>query len=466
MSEITVLGLQLFEGEVEHVQLRRSGRRFEVSLLQPSAPTDATGEARLVPASDGAAVRIACLPAHAVISRCWSMPNADAQTLRRILANRLEADLPVPLGQLTWGFRRAPHTSADGTVGILVQAARSEQVHRYSRTFAAAGQTLHILTTEAEAVQALYRYGLHRPNAAATEALVLVTPQGWTAAFFDGGMIQSLRRVPTPPNRMDLAARECRQVIESQAAGRTLQRVWWFASPEYATARACLAEQLRLPVEPAEPAGHLLVSGVRIELEQLARYAQPIGLALAVLNEAEHLIRLAGRDSVTASPGRNRLDRILAQPKSWAVAAASLMLLAAVLHIGAIRSETCRMRTLLADADKAAVSRDFQPKLQAMQRLQTYRIDPEKIIAGVAQAVPDTIVVSSIQLSRDRRMVIKGSAKDPKGIYALAETLRKSSRFHDVKPERAEPAQGGAFTISMEVAGVNPINSAGPRGGK
>jgi Tfp pilus assembly protein PilN len=209
------------------------------------------------------------------------------------------------------------------------------------------------------------------------------------------------------------------------------------------------------------------MDGGAVHAGQLADYGTVIGAALAGLLEAAEVIQLAGRREVRLSPRREQVERVLAQPKRWAIVAAALTLLVIVLHVGAMRLEAGRMRAVLAEANKTAgAGKEFQQKLQAMQRLQTYRVDVEKTVAALAAVVPDTIVLSSIQMSRESRMVVKGTAKDPKAVFALADALRKSKRFQDVNWDRAEQGQGGTFTISMEVAGVSSLNPSGPRGGK
>ena len=118
----------------------------------------------------------------------------------------------------------------------------------------------------------------------------------------------------------------------------------------------------------------------------------------------------------------------------------------------------------MASADSPLAA--LQPKIGAMQRLERYRIDVEGIVADLCRPIPDSIVISSIQLSRGRRLVFKGTSKDPKAIFALADALRKSDRFAAVNPEGTEPARGGGFTISAELVGVNTLPSSGGRGGR
>lgn len=465
MSDRTVIGLHLGDTALRRARVRRVGRSVEVSFAELPAPRQGGATAGTAAPVDGL-LRVAAVPGHAVMSRSWRFPRADSQTMRQMIANRLEAELPLALDKLRWGYRRAAQAAADGSVPVFVQAARADQVERQMDLLADGEQPVDLLTTEAEALQGLYRHGLRRPEGRpGLEVLVVGGPDAWLLAVLSDGMVQSLRRIAVSARRVELAVRECCQALDSLPDRQELQRIWWLAGRDAGEARQCLAEQANVPVEVALPAETLIsAAGKRLEVPQLAEYALALGLALAGLHEAEQVIRLAGRDPAVVSPRQERVDRLLAMPVRWAVAAGLLLVLALVAHVWALHSETGRMERVLA-AERTPGVPGFASKLQAMQRLQAYRIDVERIVGEVAQAVPDSIVLSSIQLSRERKLVIKGTAKDPKAAYALAEALRKCSRFQAVNPERTEPGQGGTFTISMEVSGVNPLVASGKRGG-
>ncbi len=475
MSEATAVGLHLDDTVLRQARIGRSGRALEVALSQrpvcrdkataPQSRADADAMRVFDQANTG--IHVASLPAHAVTGRYWTFPKAADPTLRQMVAHRLEAESPVPIDQLAWALRKGHRPGADGSVPVFLQAARLEQVNRYMVWLQNQGLAVDILTTEAEAIQGLYRYGLKRAGREEPEALVLAMPRAWLVAVFADGMVQSVRRVSVQADQWALAARECCQAIAPQADRPSLRRIWWCGPTDQDEARSCLAGQAKVSVESAESAENLVsADGQRLDAGQLAVYGLAIGLGLAGLLEREEVIRLAGRDEVIVAPSQERIQRILSQPKRWAMWAAGLLVLAIVLHVGLVGWQNGRMRAVLLEADKAAAANpELQAKLRAMQRLQTYRIDIEEIVGDLVQAMPDSITVTSFQVSRDHRMVIKGTAKDPKDIFTLADALRNGARFREVNPERTEPAQGGAFTISAEVTGINPLVAGTERGG-
>ncbi|MHA1599766.1 MAG: hypothetical protein ACTSW2_02985, partial [Alphaproteobacteria bacterium] len=393
---------------------------------------------------------------------------ADEGRFRQMVSHRLEADLPVSIDQLVWGYRRgAPVSSRDSARHVLTQAARDDRVTQYMTLLSAAGFSIDVLTTEAEALAAMCRYGLKLGELNDTEVLVLATADEWLVAVLAGDVIRSVRRVPVESSRIELACQQCRQCIESDQPVRSLKRILWCASPEIANVRDVLARKTEVAVEPVGPADSLVqADGGPISAEQLARFAPAIGLALAGLFERDEMIRLAGRKEESATPRQLRVERILVTHAwRWAAAAGALVILASAIHLGAVAWETKKMTRLLGayDQNASAMAR-LDPKIRAMQRLEKYRIDVERIIATLCAPIPNGMVISSIQLSRERGLVVKGTAGDPKAIFALVEALRNSSRFANVQPSRTEPTKGGGFTIKADLAGVEKFSAARRRG--
>ncbi len=474
MSEPTVVGLHLCGTVLRRAELHRVGARTEITtaelplLADPQAAVS-SNPVQAAPAEGETTRCIAAMPTSEVMSRCWTFPDADEGKLRRMVAHRVEADLPVPIDQLRWGYRKgAVRSWGDTRRQVFVQGVRSEQVGRHLAKLSAAGFPVDALTTEAEAISALYQHGLERHATEGSEVLVLVTSDDWLVAVFGNGLLHSLRRIPAEPNRLELTCRQCQQAIEGQVSRHEVRCVLWCAPVAQVQARGALAERLGIAVEPIESARHLVgAGGTRLSPEQLAAFGPAIGLALAGAYEPDRIIRLGGRERTEVEPRGQRFQRIAAHPWRWTAAAAALAIVAVAIQVGALGWETRKMRELvgeLASADSPLAA--LQPKIGAMQRLETYRIDVEGIVADLCRPIPDSIVISSIQLSRGRRLVFKGTSKDPKAIFALADALRKSDRFAAVNPEGTEPARGGGFTISAELVGVNTLPSSGRRGGQ
>jgi Tfp pilus assembly protein PilN len=142
-----------------------------------------------------------------------------------------------------------------------------------------------------------------------------------------------------------------------------------------------------------------------------------------------------------------------------------MVILAGGIHLHALGWENRQMRSLLAEVDQNnSVAEDLEQKMDAYNRLVDYRINVEGVLVDICRALPDNIVILSIQLSREKKLVIRGSAKDPKAVFSFADTLRKSNRLAAVQPEHTEPGRGGGFTVSAELIDVKSLNAFNGRG--
>ena len=494
MSDSTVVGLHVSGSALRCAKVRRVVGRVEVVTLQRAAwpGREPAGAAEALDLSSGQrtgtgsgatlcgitsetapgqtatdpTTTVASMPGPDVMTRCWSLPKTDATRFSQMVAHRLEADLPVPMEELVWGCRSGePDPSGGSTTHVLAQAARRDKVAGHMAALSALHLDVDALTTEAEALAALYRHGLGQSRRRGTDVLVLATAEEWLIAVLTGGVVRSVRHVPTAPDQLELICRECRQTIEAEEPVHRLQRVLWCSSPELADARELLADRLQVAVEPVRPVVKL--GGGGIDHGELASFGPAIGLALAGLFERDRIIRFAGRE-VAPAPGRYpRLERALSHPWRWTGTAAALLVLGCLVYVGAMAWETRRMNRLLADHDQSkSVSAEVESKRRRMEQIRAYRIDVEGIIADLCARIPGSIVISSVQLSRERGLIIKGTAGKPKEIFKLAEDLQKSNSFTNVQPGRTEPGRSNAFTIKADVTGITKLFSASVRGGR
>ena len=177
------------------------------------------------------------------------------------------------------------------------------------------------------------------------------------------------------------------------------------------------------------------------------------------------MIRLAGRAEVATDGRQERIDRWLARPLRWVGAAAALLILAGVVHATGVWWDVHTMRHLVAQGEEARASRaTLEPKVRAMKRLETYRLDVERIVGALSNPLPDGIVLTSLTLSRERNLTLKGTAQPPKLIFALADALRKSPRFREVRPGRTNLGEGGGFTLTAELVDVRKLQPSRRRG--
>lgn len=463
MNEMTVVGLHICGKQVRLAELRRMGRGYQILRLEQQRLESAPR--RPAPMKTDGRALIASLPISDVMSRCWSLPAVEEDKFKQMIAHRLEADLPVAIGKMTWGYRKLGRSSTAPTAqDVLVQAARTEQVERVISLLSNGGMDVDVLTTESEALGGLYRYGLQAYAKTGTEIIVIASLDEWLVGVAVEGTIRSVRRVRPETGPPESICRQCCQSIEAQVPLHQIQHVSWCGTPAFEAARECLAQMLGRPVVSAEPNEQIVhADGRRLDADELAQFGPTIGLALSGFSEREQMVRLAGRPEVQEPSVQNTIQRILSHPWRGSGVAAALLILAGVLHVGSIRSETKHMRTLLAEATQNNSSVSLRdPKVLAVQRLKKYRIDVEGIVANVCAATPDNVVISSIQLGRDGRLTLKGTTEDPKSITLLAKALQeKLHRFANVIGIRSEPEKGGAFTISAALVGVEKYTSSG-----
>ena len=198
----------------------------------------------------------------------------------------------------------------------------------------------------------------------------------------------------------------------------------------------------------------------------LAIFGPAIGLALAGLFEKDKIIQLASSKKIEEPAYSKKVRLILDHTGKWSVAAVFLLVLALWIHIGSIRSENYKMKTVL-DQNKSSASpvARLEPKIKEQERMKKYRVDVMGVLIDISRALPENIIISSIQSAREQKLVVKGTSRDPKAVFTFTDTLRKSNRLSNVNLQRIE--QGGrdnSFTISADMPGVQKLNTVFARG--
>jgi hypothetical protein len=456
MSEQTATGVHLSQHERREAELRISDGKIEIVRCEVRE-RDASFQS---PAGDGRSDVIASMPGVDVFHRCWVFPGVEAGLLEGMLLNRLEADLPVPVEELTWGYRKTKVIEAGKeSWRVCVQAARSKRVAQHLLSLASAGIEADVLTTEAEAIGAFYRYGIEHSEGSGTDVLILAVGGEWLVAVIGDGIVKSLRKLRQEGKSDRFMLQECRHAIEEELSAGVRQ-VFWDAGDDLAISVEEVRERIHASVTAME-LSERIVNGESVSPESVVS----IGLAMAGLYERDEIIRLAGKKEVQETAKYPRLMKLISHPIRWSIAAAVMLVLAGTIHLWAIGWENREMQSLLDEADTAKLEAStLEPKMQAYGRLEAYRIDVEGVLVDICRAMPDNIVISSIQLSREKKLLIRGTAKDPKAVFGFADTLRKSHRLSEVQPEQTEPGRGGGFTVSAELVGVKSLNALSGRG--
>ncbi len=467
---MSVIGLHVFGETLRVAEVERSGEQVRVVRMQAltlpaaSAASPATKGMSRRNNGDARPECIAALPPQDVLTRTWSLPQVDGPRARLLVGHRLEADLPISMEQLVWSFRSASKQS-DGQRLVLAQAARRDRATEHMARLSAVEFTADAVTTEHEALGGLIRYGLKLGAEDSCGALILESSSQWLVAVIDGGLVRAIRRIPCLAEQTEFAGRELQQTLIAElGTGRSIQ-IWWCAAEMDGSRMAAVAGAHDRSVVPVEFPNLRDASGRPLAPHEIVEFGPAIGLALAGLLDRAALLRLAGEERKAAHGRHEKLHRLLAHPWRLTAAACGLLIAAAGAHVGALRWETKRMSRVLGAATVAA-SPDLERKIQSMKRLEQYRVNVEDFMSEVCKAIPPEVIVSSVQLSREHRLVIKATSKDPKAAFTLADALRKSSRFAAVNPERAAPSGGGDFTVSAELVGIEKLTGAGAKGAR
>jgi len=472
MNSEVATGAYVQGGTLRLARVRAEGSRLRVTLSERSVAAAGSSETVSVNGATRGAPTVGVLACNDVLSRCWEVPAAGREQVRQIAAYRLEAEMPLPLEQLSWDVRVGAgaeepgaawqvgdSTPANAHLPILVQAARRERVRRMEATLGAAGLRAAALTSAAEALGALVRLWARGSGANRTMVVILAAAGEWLVVLWDRGLPRMFCHMAGSEASPVQRVRQCRQAVEGCLPVARVQRWCWVGDDGLEAERASLAAQLGADVERLAPPQELAdEAGVPLPPERLARFGPAIGAALLARSLDEPWVRFGVAGAEESAAAKRRRRWITAHPWRWVGIAAGMLALAAGVHVGGLAWEVRQMRATLERMPASTTEPpEIAARVRAMQRIETYRLDVERIVAALCRPVPESVELSSIRLARDRRLVIQGKTGNPRDVYALAEALRQSPRFYDVNPETTEPGRGGGFTLSAQVRGVSAL---------
>lgn len=401
-----------------------------------------------------------------VLTRFWTFPDVEPKQLLNLVNHQLEAEMPIAVEELTWGFRQTRANLSDKTGwNVFIQAVRTKRVNQCWEILKNTKTSGQILTTPAQAIRAFYQYGLNEGTKKKNDILILATLLEWQIVFLVDGEVRSIRRIRGTGESIMSLITQCKNVIETEKVACPAERILWCADGPAKEIADQVCGIVGCEVTGVESVLRLKdVQGRPWTEPELVRYAVAIGSAMAGLFDRGDMIKLGGEVALDVSEGMTRFKKVLSHTRRWSALAAGLTILAMTVHLYGLSRENGIMEKLLNRSDKAEVTvKTLESKIESAQRLRMYRIDVEGILVDISRAVPNTIVISSIQLSREHRLTVRGTTKDPKAIFTFVDTLRKSKRLTNINPESIEQNKGG-FTLIAEMAGVKKLSARGTRG--
>jgi hypothetical protein len=461
MEITTARGILLAKDEYRTVEISVSGSEIRVLSTGRSKQVDITAQD-----FESESITVASVPWADVLTRYWTFPGVEREQLLNLVNHQLEAEMPIPIEELTWGFRQMRASISGKTSwNVSAQAMRTKRLNQCREVLKSTKANGQILTTPAQAIGAFYRFGLKEETNKENDILILATTQEWQIVFLTDGLVRSVRRIRGAGESTESLMTQCKNVIEAEKSTGASERILWCADSQVKELGNRVHDTIGCEVVGVESKLRLMDSqGQPFAESELASYAVAIGSALAGLFDRDDMIRLAGEIASTEPARLTRFKKLLSHTRRWSVLASGLMVLAMTIHLYGLSHENAIMEEVLDQSDKAEVKvKTLESKIESAKRLKLYRIDVEGILVDISRAVPNTIVISSIQLSREHRLTIRGTTKDPKAIFTFVDTLRKSKRLTNINPENIEQNKG-SFTLIAEMTGARKLNTRSARG--
>ena len=344
------------------------------------------------------------------VCRLLQLPEASAEQTRRMVALRLETELPYPVAESVWACeRQAPRDARPGPV--LVIATPADEMAQDEDELREAG--LRCRSVEFD-VAALAQIAIAAGSTDDCLAAVCVDDGSATLTITEAGELRYVRRIPVrseeaspSDSRFFLLSNELDQSIHDyllQIDSTGPNRILVFGNHGVAEA---LKNRTDIPVETANPPEILRVADPKaLQLADLMSFAACLGSVIAAHR------RLHGDHTVAPALRRRRTALAESRWRRRFVLIGANVLLFAALIAGAfaVRAATLRSATRLID--------EVQPYLGDLERLEEevkllQMESAEKrpmldVFLALAEVMPKGVAIATLKIDSKGRTTISG----------------------------------------------------------
>ena len=461
-----VLALEPAEGTWKALEAELRGRDISIlraEVVQRAGPADSQAAPALGDLSSDADCVLVSSSGNTVF-RVLDLPEADENHTKRLVAVRLETELPYPVEESAWVFKRHGGEEGGEAREVLVLATPAAEVSQGEAELRAAGRRCRLVDFDVGALAALAA----APSPEATVGLARVDETRTTLVITKRGRLCYVRRIscgaaPREPGgtTADQASRLASELDQSlceymmKTAGEMPRQVVIVGRalrvPGFVEA---LGAQMTVPVEAA-----VFPRGVRAEGEAarrddlLAEYPACLGAVLAAAR------RRRGEPAPAPAIHRGRPAFAEARARRRVALVAADVLLAAALIAALFAVQATRLRTANRIIEDAK-TRDFRQELDALDeevRILQFegrsRTSMLEVLKALAEVLPKGMAVSSLTIDDAGKVTIAGSTPSvemasQKAVAAMeASAIFVNPRFRQITQEK----DNITFSITCEL---------------
>lgn len=454
--ERTEEGWNVVEGEVGGPALRILRARV---IEDPSGPPALRAGGGIVTAKEA----ILVVSSRRFVCREIELPALSADELQRMLALRLETELPYALSEATWAFEHRGAAPRQETANVLLVAIPSEDIAADEHELREAGQTCQVVeSSEVSLAQAAVALA---PDAQ-TVAIVAVESTIATAVVVHQGNMtyaRSLTNVSAGESGgpawneagMSRLANELDQSLQHyvrRSGRRPPEKLLVVGHPALAVGLVdALAERTSLPVEVPDAPQELGFAEADVDpKEAFIRFASCVGALVATQR------RLC--DQRTAAPALRVSGRRRAEPALFRVvglaALIAVLLVAVVASAFGLRGARLHAATV-AVAEANSVLRQaelLEEEVGILRHENERRRSTLDLLLALTEALPKGVMVKDLTIDPKGKVTIHGRAPSVEAASKAVAALVDSGSFANAQLGRSEhEREGFMFQITCVV---------------